>query len=453
MKNQIFDTPNAPTRPTTKILWIYALGQLGWSLASYSTGSLLTYFYMPPETDKVTFPTFLPQISFFLGLTLIGIIAFSGRLFDAFFDSFVGNWSDKLKSNFGKRRIFMAIGAIPMALFSFLMFLPADTGGGAFSQNIWWLVGTIFLYYVFYSIYVIPYTSLIAELGHHETDRLRISTLLSVTWAIGFLIGNTTPMLQGIFESKGMPPTQAFQQTVGIFACISAFFMLIPVFFLNEKKYARQKENEPENILTNLKTLLQHRNFRLFSLSYLLYWLSLSFIQTGIIYYVTVLFGLDKNFATLFGVVGFFTSFLFYPTMGYFQKRFGKKQTLLWGFLTFCVIFGLILLPLPATVRFWLVAILSAFPLAVFGIMPNAVIADIIYDHEQKTNKQQSGMFYAVSNFMMKVGVSLSNLLFPSLLLLGKSVENPLGVQLTIVAALVFCGMGFWVFRKYEETV
>lgn len=439
------------TRPTNGVLWIYALGQLGWSLASYSTGSLLTYFYMPPETGAASFPTFIPQISFFLGLTLIGIIAFSGRLFDAFFDSLVGNWSDKMVSKFGKRRIFMAIGAVPMAIFSFLMFLPPDTGGGAFSANITWLVVTVFLYYVFYSIYVIPYTSLIAELGHHEEDRLKISTLISVTWALGFLIGNTTPVLQGVFEGQGLSPTASFQRAVAIFATIAAVFMLIPVFLLNEKKYARQVESAPESILTNLKIVFQNPKFKYFGLSYLIYWLALTFIQSGMIYYVTVLLGMDKNYATLFGVISFFSSFLFYPVMPYFQRKFGKKQTILWAFLAFCFVFCLILLPIPAMIRFVLVAVLAAFPLAVFGIMPNAVIADIVYDSEQQTGRQQSGMFYAMSNFMMKVGVSVANLLFPSMLLLGKSVDNSQGVQLSIVAAMGFCLLGYFVFKKYEE--
>jgi glycoside/pentoside/hexuronide:cation symporter, GPH family len=59
-------------------------------------------------------------------------------------------------------------------------------------------------------------------------------------------------------------------------------------------------------------------------------------------------------------------------------------------------------------------------------------------------------MFYAVSAFMMKVGVTFANLFFPSLLILGKSVENPFGVQMSVVAAFVFCMAGFFVFRKYE---
>ena len=74
-----------PTRLPLKVIWIYAMGQLGWSLASYGISSLLPYFYMPPETSGQSsiFPTFIPQTAIF-GITLLGLISGGGRLFDAF---------------------------------------------------------------------------------------------------------------------------------------------------------------------------------------------------------------------------------------------------------------------------------------------------------------------------------------------------------------------------------
>ena len=64
---------------------------------------------------------------------------------------------------------------------------------------------------------------------------------------------------------------------------------------------------------------------------------------------------------------------------------------------------------------------------------------------------QQAGMFYGVRNFMMKLGASLANLIFPSLLLLGKSTENPMGVKVSAILAVVFCLVGFFIFTRYKE--
>jgi glycoside/pentoside/hexuronide:cation symporter, GPH family len=436
-------------RPPLSILWIYAMGQLGWSLTNYLVSSLLSYFYMPPEEigAKTIFPNFMPQTTFF-GLTLLGIIASSGRIFDAIIDPFFANLSDRSKSRFGKRRFFMGIAALPLSAFAFLIFYPIS--GVESSLNATWLTFTVFMYFVSFALYVIPYSALISELGHVHEDRLKISTIISVTWAIGFLIGNTTPALQGFFEKNGDPSVFAFQKTVGIFSVVSLIFLLIPVFFLDEKRYAMQGEPH-SNFLKSLTSVFDNENFRYFSISYLLYWLSLTFIQSGIIYYVTIMFNMDKSYATLFGTIGFFISFLFYPFIGFMEKRIGKKHMMSYGFMALCFIFTLFILPIPAIIRFSVVSILSAFPLAVFGILPNTIVADIVHQNEIVTGKNQSGMFYGVTAFMMKVGVTCANLIFPSLLILGKSVENPFGVQMSVVAAFVFCMAGFWLFRKYKQ--
>ncbi len=436
-------------RPTTGVIWIYACGQLGWSLASYGIGSLLSYFYMPPEEagKAAIFPAFIPSTMVF-GLTLLGVIAFGGRLLDGFIDPFIANMSDKTTARFGKRRTFMAIAAVPLAVLSYLIFAPNTEGVSV--ANAWYLAAVVFLYYVFFAAYVIPYSALIAELGHVAEDRMKISTILSITWALGFLLGNATPALQGFFESGGTPSLIAFQWTVMIFAAIALIFLLIPVFFLDEKKYAAQGEPH-EHFLKSVSAVFQNQPFRIFAFSYLLYWLALTFIQAGIIFYLTVLFGLPKEMATLFGVVSFFASFLFYPLMGKLERGFSKKRVILAAFGVFCVIFVLVLLPISGTLRFWFISIAAAFPLAAFGILPNTIVADIVHRNEKETGKNQAGMFYAVAAFMMKVGVSLANLIFPSLLVFGKSVENPFGVQLSVAAALIFCALGFFVFRNYDE--
>ena len=52
---------------------------------------------------------------------------------------------------------------------------------------------------------------------------------------------------------------------------------------------------------------------------------------------------------------------------------------------------------------------------------------------------------------MMKMGIALANLLFPSLLLLGKSVANPVGIRISAVCALAFCLVGMLLFLRYDE--
>jgi glycoside/pentoside/hexuronide:cation symporter, GPH family len=440
-----------PPRPPLSVLIIYALGQLGWSLASYGVGNLLTFFYMPPEKGVAEYPAFIYQGSVLGVLTLVGILGAGGRLLDAAVDPLVANWSDRKQSAWGKRRWFLLVGAVPFALFAWLVFVPLEAAESWL--NFGWLALCIGLYYFFLAVYVIPYTALIAELGHNPADRMRISSLISVTFALGFMLGAQALPLKAFFETQGMSPLAAFQRALLVFSGVAAVFMLIPAFFLPERRYARQTTSD-HALREALRTVLANRNFRYFLTSNLLYWVALTFIQLGIFYYVPILLGLPEAAAGQFVAVGFAVSFALYVPINWLANRYGKRPLVLAAFGVFAAQFVAVigLRHLPGSPAVWLhvLAAVAAFPLGVFGILPNAIVGDVVEAEERSSGRQLSGMFYGVGAFVMKLGVSLANLIFPSLLLLGKSVEQPLGVQATAIAAAIFCVAGWAVFRKFE---
>ncbi|MBR5981257.1 MAG: sodium:solute symporter, partial [Firmicutes bacterium] len=81
---------------STKIKWIFAIGQLGWSILAGIIGNLLVNFYLPDSTGDgvITFVTSATV----LGLTAIGIITACGRIVDAVTDPWIANLSDNCGS-------------------------------------------------------------------------------------------------------------------------------------------------------------------------------------------------------------------------------------------------------------------------------------------------------------------------------------------------------------------
>ena len=148
---------------------IFALGQLGWSLASYGVSNLVMYFYMPPETAgaRRIFPPFLFE-GVLLGIfTVIGIVNFGARFFDAVTNPLIASWSDRSRARLGRRRFFMSVSLGPFAIFSVLVFLPLrhfTSGPDAASSwmNTAWLGLTILGFYFFYVMYTAPYNALIS---------------------------------------------------------------------------------------------------------------------------------------------------------------------------------------------------------------------------------------------------------------------------------------------------
>ncbi len=441
-------------------LVIFALGQLGWSLASWSVSNALTFFFLPPEkatTGQSLFPAFIYQGAVFGALTIIGLINAGGRLWDAVTDPWIANLSDRSRSKLGRRRIFLLISAVPTALFALLVFVPIADGATQLGRtsNAIWLAVTMTLYYLFITMYCTPYNALISELGHSPDERLSISTAISVTWALGFAIGNQTyAIYPALGKAFALPPERAFQYTLGVFEIVAALLMLLPALFIDERKYAETHASD-EGVLAAVVSTFKNRDFRSFVLSDLPYWVALNFIQMGIAYYMITLLGLDESTPSFLMLVMFVLSFLFYAPVNLSARKFGKKPVLVFAFAAFAFDFLLVFflgkLPLPAMAQAWIVVVIAALPMAIFGILPNVIVADVAESHGIETGQYKAGIFFGARTFMMKMGIALANLLFPSLLLLGKSAENPLGIRASALCALGFCVLGLALFLRYDE--
>lgn len=439
-------------RPTFGVKLAFSIGQFGWSLATFCVFNQLAYFYLPPETASTNFPTYIYQGAILGVLTILGVIGFGGRILDAFTDPWIANLSDRSTSKFGKRRLFLLLGALPLALFGFLVFYPISDDT---QVNTIWLLGTIILFYISFTIYSVPYAAMFSELCHQVKDRMQLSTMISVTWALGFFVGNTIYVLQGIFE-ESMSSAAAFQQAVLLFSVLSFIAMLFPLL-VNESRYCKQAQSQL-NIREAIAQVSKNKNFRNFAIADMIYWIALTIIQTGMVYYVTVLLLLDKDYTTMVMGGAFILSIVvFYALVNISVKRVGKKRVMSFGFIIFSVAFLLIAVlgntVIPKMVQLGIMGVLAAIPMAIFGIVPNAVVADIVYVHERETGKQLAGMFFAVRTVLMKLGVAIGSLLFPSFLLLGRSVDNDFGIRLSGFAALAFCMIGFLMFQRYKDEV
>lgn len=210
-------------------------------------------------------------------------------------------------------------------------------------------------------------------------------------------------------------------------------------------------------MLDSLRLTFSNQFFLPFALSDLIYFLSLTILQSGLIYYVTVLLIQPEQFYSTLFLLMAVGSFLFYPLVNLVGARVGKKSLLQLAFLLFSVCFfssaflGLSWIPLSPVLQGFLVVALAFFPLAAFGILPNAILADIAEHDALQTGSHREAVYYGARTFMQKMGQMLAMLIFTSLLLLGRDVGMDLGIRLTGPVAAVFCLLGLLLFRRYNE--
>ena len=447
-----------PTLSKWKLM-LFSLGNFGWCLATFSYSILITYFYYPPATATGSeIPEFITRSPVFMGVTIVGLVYALNRILDAVTDPIIASLSDRSTSRFGRRRCFMLLSFIPTGLLSAAIFFPPFDFNSSF--NIMWLVACCVMVTICVTMYVVPYMSLIPELGRTNHQRVMISTFCSVSWALAFALGQTIWVIKDTLQSMGYTPVEAIQISVSLFSVLGVIGMLIPIVIIDEKRDCRGHVSQDENMLESLKGAMQCKNFRNFTVSNGLAFMARFFLEVGAIYYVTMLMGLEESMASVIMLLLFASSFALYPVVVKLSKKHSKKSLFRLALLIQGVLLATFTLcnyvPHPDILGWCLLAIMP-FPLAIMGIIPNVIVADLALADGARTGNYREAMFFGANMFAYKAATSLTALLFPSLIIIGSLSDSTspeptmFGVMLSAFVAGCLAFTGVFIMRKYNE--
>jgi len=334
------------------------------------------------------------------------------------------------------------------------MFLPIVP-----KENFWniiWLFLMQTLFYLFLTIYVTPFFALLPELGHNSNERLILSTYISITYALGIMIAGQTNLIANIISSifKITDKVLSLQIAIGFLCAISMILMFVPVIFIDEKRYC---ESVPSDIplFKALKKTFKNREFIFYIIADFSYFMGLTIIMTGLLYYITVLLKLPDSLMAILLPIMVLLSFVCYPLVALLAKRFGKKIfvviAFLWMSSIFFAIFFLGKMPLSEMLQAYLLIILYSIPLSFLGILPNAILADIAEYDAKITGVKQEGMFFAARTLMQKFGQTLGIFVFAMLTTFGKDIGNDLGIRLSGIVGFILCLVAGISFLGYNE--
>lgn len=437
---------------TTGKIWQFAAGQFGWAMLSGIISNWLVYFYQPDEAAISQGQTvFIPQGLAILGIiTVIGGITALGRVFDAFTDPMIASLSDRCTSKNGRRIPFLKWASLPLALATVLVFWsPVNEKSWI---NAVFLLVMVLAYYLFITAYCTPYNALISELGHTQQERLNISTAISFTFIAGTAVAYLAPAIWGIFV-PALGRVGAIRLTFTVMAAVAWICMLVPVFCIREKEYVNTVPVQ-ESAFHSLAATFRNGEFRKFVGSDIFYWIALTMFQTGLPFFVTSLLKLPETMTTLYFVGMTALSVLFYLPVNKLTPKFGKKRMLLFAFVMFSTAFfytgfmGKIPF-LSAAAQGFVLMVFAALPMAIFGILPQAMVADIAESDSVTTGSNREGMFFAARTFAFKLGQSLSMLIFTAVSTIGTATGT--GYRIAAFGAALFCGIGAVLLVFYNE--
>ena len=107
------------------------------------------------------------------------------------------------------------------------------------------------------------------------------------------------------------------------------------------------------------------------------------------------------------------------------------------------------------------ICLLAALPMALLGIIPQSIVADVAEAEGVVTGENREGMFFAARTFAMKLGQSIAMLAFTSLAIIGSAgvqdktsndiTANTTGLLIVAIVAIVFCLLGAAILLMYRE--
>ncbi len=434
--------------------FLYNMSAAGWTILD---SLLLTYYviFLLPPAERVTagMIQFVPDTSFVFGLTALGGIMLFGRVIDAVADPLVASWSDRCRSPFGRRRLFLALGAVPLAVSVGAAFFPpvAET---SWINTVY--LATIFgLYFFSFTVYVGPYLSLIPELGRNERERLGMTTAQGY-WTLG---GSALVMILGPLLISNLMGSRtmvgAYQMGILLMAVPGLLLCFAAVFAVDEKRYCRSHPSTIALKESFIRTV-SNRNFLIYLIGYMALWFYFNILRSTSVSMAIILAEGGEAFASLLFIIVIGTAALCFPLAAYLAPRVGKKRlmlTALLGFVLSGVLFALTgITPIPAKGWMLFAGIVSAFSVAVVIIIPNVMLSEISQRDAHTSGEHREAMFFGVQGFFMKLNLGLSGAVIAGFYtVFGRDIAQPLGVRLTPLVGAAVALVGFFVMLAYRE--
>lgn len=444
---------------------IYAAGTMGWSIVVNLLAGIIIYFYQPvgdPELNNL-----IPKITILGFINALTLVVLSARLIDALIDPFIAHQSDKSENKRGRRIPFMAFALLPILITGILLYMPLNRTESF--DNIWWLAGIQIAFNIAISFYVIPYNALLPELGYNSEIKLRISTFQSIAYTLGLVVASASNALLNFYQDffHMDDKFRAFQFAIWTIFLIGWLFLLLPVF-INEKKYIIPNR-VTKSIQENFKTVLGNKNVLLYLIADFTYFISLTIIGTGALYYIKALLHLEEKHGTGMVATAVGLAMLWSPLVYYLAKRYSKKMMILVSLILLSAVFS--------TVRYlghfgmdniteaYFFAAILSIPFSVLGILPPVILAELTHADARETKENREATFFAIRSLFIQLGQTMGIVIFTILIgmdeskglgkyLAGVFEKIPfeeLGIRLSGVFGFVLCFIAAMIFAFFDE--
>ena len=355
-----------------------------------------------------------------------GTMFLVARLWDSFFDVFVGIISDRTKSRYGKYRPFLLWFAIPFAVMGAITFFAPDFGQTA---KLVYAYITYSLMMIVYSLINVPYASLLGAISSDPKER---NSLSSYRMSFAFMGSFVTFMLlqplidffsktfgggAAVHAVKSGMSTSPVGWVMGVgsigIICIILFLLC---FSWTKERVVQIESEENVTVKQDLKNLFHNAPWWILVATGLAALLFNAVRDSVAIYFFRdyvksnyKMLGTGWNMTTIYFLVGQAANLIGVMIAPSVSAKYGKKRTYMIAILIAGILStGFYFIPNDIT---WILAFQFVISLFAGYVLPLlwSMFADIVDHQELITGRRATGLIFSSSSMSQKLGWALGS--------------------------------------------
>ena len=378
--------------------------KVGWAAGSGGTSTLLYLI----NTLLLVFMT--NQLG--IEPAIAGSVIFFTRIYDMISDPIVGVLSDRTKSRWGRRRPWLAVGAVLSALSCVLIF-SADSSQST-AQIIGYMALGLVVYFTGYTMFNVPYLAMPAEMTSNLKERTSLISYRIFFVSIAGILGTALPpaLLTAFGGDKESYASMSYVIAVIVLALMSA------TVFTTSNAPSTTKVDTEFPIKEALRTALRNRPFFLLILVKLLQLFGLASTTATIFYFIPEILDRGLMGITYFGLAMSLSTIISLPLWVRLARHLEKQKI----FALSVAIYIVLTLswwvsgPQESDVIFFLRIIGLGVATGGFLLMGQSLLPDTIEYDFHLSGQRREGVFSSVMSFAEKTSFTFAPLIIGILL-------------------------------------